>query len=198
MKDKFIEENVVIEDGVVIEPFVKLLGNTVIKKGAVIKSFTEINNSIIGENTIVDSSTVLDSKIGNNNNIGPRAYIRNNTETKENAKVGFSVEVKNSIIGNNTKVSHLSYIGDSVLGDNINIGAGTITANYDGINKNKTVIEDNCFIGSNTVLIAPIKIGKGSKVAAGSTLNQDVKQDSLAIARTRQITKENYYKNEII
>ncbi|MBQ2407821.1 MAG: hypothetical protein II309_00175 [Bacilli bacterium] len=198
MKDKFIEENVVIEDGVVIEPFVKLLGNTVIKKGAVIKSFTEINNSIIGENTIVDSSTVLDSKIGNNNNIGPRAYIRNNTETKENAKVGFSVEVKNSIIGNNTKVSHLSYIGDSILGDNINIGAGTITANYDGINKNKTVIEDNCFIGSNTVLIAPIKIGKGSKVAAGSTLNQDVKPDSLAIARTRQITKENYYKNEII
>lgn len=198
MKDKFIEENVVIEDGVVIEPFVKLLGNTVIKKGAIIKSFTEINNSIIGENTIVDSSTVLDSKIGNNNNIGPRAYIRNNTETKENAKVGFSVEVKNSIIGNNTKVSHLSYIGDSILGDNINIGAGTITANYDGINKNKTVIEDNCFIGSNTVLIAPIKIGKGSKVAAGSTLNQDVKPDSLAIARTRQITKENYYKNEII
>lgn len=198
MKDKFIEENVVIEDGVVIEPFVKLLGNTVIKKGAVIKSFTEINNSIIGENTIVDSSTILDSKIGNNNNIGPRAYIRNNTETKENAKVGFSVEVKNSIIGNNTKVSHLSYIGDSILGDNINIGAGTITANYDGINKNKTVIEDNCFIGSNTVLIAPIKIGKGSKVAAGSTLNQDVKPDSLAIARTRQITKENYYKNEII
>ena len=198
MKDKFIEENVVIEDGVVIEPFVKLLGNTVIKKGAVIKSFTEINNSIIGENTIVDSSTVLESKIGNNNNIGPRAYIRNNTETKENAKVGFSVEVKNSIIGNNTKVSHLSYIGDSILGDNINIGAGTITANYDGINKNKTVIEDNCFIGSNTVLIAPIKIGKGSKVAAGSTLNQDVKPDSLAIARTRQITKENYYKNEII
>ena len=198
MKDKFIEENVVIEDGVVIEPFVKLLGNTVIKKGAVIKSFTEINNSIIGENTIVDSSTVLDSKIGNNNNIGPRAYIRNNTETKENAKVGFSVEVKNSIIGNNTKVSHLSYIGDSILGDNINIGAGTITANYDGINKNKTVIEDNCFIGSNTVLIAPIKIGKGSKVAAGSTLNQDVKPDSLAIARTRQITKESYYKNEII
>lgn len=198
MKDKFIKENVVIEDGVVIEPFVKLLGNTVIKKGAVIKSFTEINNSIIGENTIVDSSTVLDSKIGNNNNIGPRAYIRNNTETKENAKVGFSVEVKNSIIGNNTKVSHLSYIGDSILGDNINIGAGTITANYDGINKNKTVIEDNCFIGSNTVLIAPIKIGKGSKVAAGSTLNQDVKPDSLAIARTRQITKENYYKNEII
>ncbi len=198
MKDKFIEENVVIEDGVLIEPFVKLLGNTVIKKGAVIKSFTEINNSIIGENTIVDSSTVLDSKIGNNNNIGPRAYIRNNTETKENAKVGFSVEVKNSIIGNNTKVSHLSYIGDSILGDNINIGAGTITANYDGINKNKTVIEDNCFIGSNTVLIAPIKIGKGSKVAAGSTLNQDVKPDSLAIARTRQITKENYYKNEII
>ena len=176
----------------------KLLGNTVIKKGAVIKSFTEINNSIIGENTIVDSSTVLDSKIGNNNNIGPRAYIRNNTETKENAKVGFSVEVKNSIIGNNTKVSHLSYIGDSILGDNINIGAGTITENYDGINKNKTVIEDNCFIGSNTVLIAPIKIGKGSKVAAGSTLNQDVKPDSLAIARTRQITKENYYKNEII
>ena len=198
MKDKFIEENVVIEDGVVIEPFVKLLGNTVIKKGAVIKSFTEINNSIIGENTIVDSSTVLDSKIGNNNNIGPRAYIRNNTETKENAKIGFSVEVKNSIIGNNTKVNHLSYIGDSILGDNINIGAGTITANYDGINKNKTVIEDNCFIGSNTVLIAPIKIGKGSKVAAGSTLNQDVKPDSLAIARTRQITKENYYKNEII
>ncbi len=198
MKDKFIEENVVIEDGVVIEPFVKLLGNTVIKKGAIIKSFTEINNSIIGENTIVHSSTVLDSKIGNNNNIGPRAYIRNNTETKENAKVGFSVEVKNSIIGSNTKVSHLSYIGDSILGDNINIGAGTITANYDGINKNKTVIEDNCFIGSNTVLIAPIKIGKGSKVAAGSTLNQDVKPDSLAIARTRQITKENYYKNEII
>ncbi len=198
MKDKFIEENVVIEDGVVIEPFVKLLGNTVIKKGAIIKSFTEINNSIIGENTIVDSSTVLDSKIGNNNNIGPRAYIRNNTETKENAKVGFSVEVKNSIIGSNTKVSHLSYIGDSILGDNINIGAGTITANYDGINKNKTIIEDNCFIGSTTVLIAPIKIGKGSKVAAGSTLNQDVKPDSLAIARTRQITKENYYKNEII
>lgn len=198
MKNTVIDNTVIIEDDVIIEPFVKLHGNTIIKKGAIIKSFTEIKNSVIGEYTIVDSSIIHDSKIGNNNNIGPRAYIRNNTKTKEYAKIGFSVEVKNSVIGKNTKVSHLSYIGDAILGDNINIGAGTITANYDGINKNKTIIEDNCFIGSNVVLIAPVKIGSDSKVAAGSTINQDVKSDSLAIARSRQTTKENYYKNEII
>ena len=198
MKNTVIDNTVIIEDDVIIEPFVKLHGNTIIKTGAIIKSFTEIKNSVIGEYTIVDSSIIHDSKIGNNNNIGPRAYIRNNTETKEYAKIGFSVEVKNSVIGKNTKVSHLSYIGDAILGDNINIGAGTITANYDGINKNKTIIEDNCFIGSNVVLIAPVKIGSDSKVAAGSTINQDVKSDSLAIARSRQTTKENYYKNEII
>lgn len=198
MEYKLIDENVIIEEGAIIEPFVKILGNTIIKKGAIIKSFTEIKNSVIGENTIVDSSTILDSKIGKNNNIGPRAYIRNNTETMENAKIGFSVEVKNSVIGENTKVSHLSYIGDAVLGQNINIGAGTITANYDGVNKNKTIIEDNCFIGSNVVLIAPVKIGHGSKVAASGAINKNVTPNSLAIARNRQITKENYYKNEII
>lgn len=198
MEYTLIDKEVIIEEDVVIEPFVKIKGNSIIKKGAIIKSFTEIVDSIIGEHTVVDSSNIHNSIIGTNNNIGPRAYVRNKTETKNNVKIGFSVEVKQSIIDENTKISHLSYIGDSNIGKNINIGAGTITANYDGVKKNKTIIEDNCFIGSNSVLIAPIKIEKNSLTAAGSTLNKNVPRYSLAIARNKQITKENYYKKEII
>ena len=198
MEYTLIDKEVIIEEDVVIEPFVKIKGNSIIKKGAIIKSFTEIVDSIIGEHTVVDSSNIHNSIIGTNNNIGPRAYVRNKTKTKNNVKIGFSVEVKQSIIDENTKISHLSYIGDSNIGKNINIGAGTITANYDGVNKNKTIIEDNCFIGSNSVLIAPIKIEKNSLTAAGSTLNKDVPSYSLAIARNKQINKENYYKKEII
>ena len=198
MDNKIIDNEVIIEENVIIEPFVKIKGSTIIKKGAVIKSFSEIIDSVIGENTEVDSSTILNSNIGSNNHIGPRAYIRNNTETKDNVKIGFSVEIKNSLIEEGTKINHLSYIGDSHLGKNINIGAGTITANYDGVNKNKTIIEDNSFIGSNSVLIAPIKIEKNSLIAAGSTINKNVPENSLAIARNRQVTKENYYKKEII
>ena len=198
MDNKIIDNEVIIEENVIIEPFVKIKGKSIIKNGAVIKSFSEIIDSVIGENTEVDSSTILNSNIGSNNHIGPRAYIRNNTETKDNVKIGFSVEIKNSLIEEGTKINHLSYIGDSHLGKNINIGAGTITANYDGVNKNKTIIEDNSFIGCNSVLIAPLKIEKNSLIAAGSTINKNVPENSLAIARNRQVTKENYYKKEII
>ena len=114
----------------------------------------------------------------------------------DNAKVGTCVEIKKSIVGKGSKVPHLSYIGDAVIGENVNIGAGAITANYNGKEKNKTIIGDNCFIGTNVNMIAPITVGSNALVAAGSTINKDVPENSLYIARERQVNKENYYEKK--
>ena len=128
----------------------------------------------------------MDSNIGDNSTVGPYAYIRPNSVIGKNVKIGDFVEVKNSVIDEGTKVSHLTYIGDSDVGKNINFGCGTVTVNYDGKNKFRTTIEDDAFIGCNTNLIAPVTVKKGSYIAAGSTITKEVPEDALAVARARQ------------
>jgi bifunctional UDP-N-acetylglucosamine pyrophosphorylase/glucosamine-1-phosphate N-acetyltransferase len=140
------------------------------------KEVTLLPSVVIGE----------DVEIGDNVQIGPFAHIRPHTKIKAGAKIGNFVEIKKSTIGKNSKVNHLSYIGDSTLGENVNIGAGTITCNYDGFDKFQTIIEDGAFIGSDSALVAPVTIGKGAIVGAGSTITKDVPANSLAVARESQ------------
>jgi len=153
---------------------------------------------VIGQDTVIRPFTIIRAKsvIGKNCTIGPSAHIRPGSIIGDNVKIGNYVEVKNSVIGNSTAVSHLSYIGDAELGRHVNIGAGTITANYDGKNKHRTIIGDNAYVGSNTVFVAPVKIGKNTVIGAGSVITEDVPDNSLAIARQRQTTKKGYVKGK--
>ncbi len=147
----------------------------------------------IGNNVIIKSFSHLEScKIENKVEIGPYARIRPNTILKEGSKVGNFVEIKKSTLGNKSKVNHLSYVGDAQIGKSVNIGAGTITCNYDGVNKNKTKIKDKVFIGSNSSLVAPITINKDSVVGAGSVITKNVKKKSLALTRSPQLEVKNY------
>jgi len=152
----------------------------------------------IGEGTVINPFTVIKSgvKIGKNCEIGPFAYIREGCEVCDNAKVGSFVEIKKTKVGKGSKVPHLSYMGDCEIGEKTNIGCGTITCNYDGVNKHKTVIGDNAFIGSNSNFVAPVNIGNNVLVAAGSTITKDVPDNALAIARERQIVKKEW-KNKV-
>jgi UDP-N-acetylglucosamine diphosphorylase/glucosamine-1-phosphate N-acetyltransferase len=172
--DTKIGKNVIIEPYVVIGPKVKI-GN-----GVKIKSFSHLENC----------------KIEDKVDIGPYARIRPGTVLKKGSRIGNFVEVKKSIIGKKTKVNHLSYIGDSNLGKSVNIGAGTITCNYDGIKKNKTKIKNNVFIGSNTSLVAPITVNENSIVGAGSVITKNVKKKSLALTRSLQTEIKNYKRKE--
>lgn len=162
----------------------------------------DINNTyiyddvIIGMDTVIHPNTTIksDVEIGEDCEIGPNAYIREGSRLANKVKIGSFVEIKKAIIGEGTKVPHLSYMGDCEIGAKTNIGCGTITCNYDGLNKSKTIIGDNCFVGSNTNFVAPVKLGRNSFVAAGSTITEDVPDDSLAIARERQTNKEGWNK----
>ena len=151
---------------------------------------------IIGMDTVIHPNTTIKGNvvIGENCEIGPNAYIREGCRIADNVKIGNFVELKKTTVDSGTKVPHFIYLGDCEVGKNTNIGCGTITCNYDGVNKNKTLIGDNCFIGSNVNLVAPVKIGNNSKIAAGSTITEDVPEDSLGIARQRQMNKDGYYK----
>ena len=169
-KDTKFGKNITIEPYVVIGLKVKI-GNNVN-----IKSFSHIEGTVIENNVVV----------------GPYARLRSGTILKSGAKIGNFVETKKSKIGRNSKVNHLSYVGDTSIGKNSNIGAGTITCNYDGVNKNKTNISDNVFIGSNTSLVAPVKINKNSTVGAGSVITRNVNSKSLALTRTKQTEIKNY------
>lgn len=190
----YIHPDVVIEQDVVIHPGTIITGKTTIKANAEIGPNTEISNCLIGEGSNIRQSVAKDSKIGDGVNIGPFAHIRPESEIGNEVKVGNFVEIKKTKIDHNSKVSHLSYMGDAHLGSNVNIGCGTITVNYDGKNKYLTTIEDDAFVGCNSNLIAPVTVGKGSYVAAGSTINKDVPEDALSIGRARQTNKEGYAK----
>lgn len=190
-------QEVVIEKGAVILPNTSITGKTLIKSGAKIGPNTDIFNSEIGKNVEVRQSYIYNSKIGENTTVGPFAHIREHAVIGKNIRIGNFVEIKKSIIGDETKIAHLSYVGDSEVGKNVNFGAGSITVNYDGVNKHKTIIGDNVFIGCNVNLIAPVTIGDNVFIAAGSTVTKDVPTGSLAIARNHQINKEDYYKNLI-
>ncbi len=190
----YIDTAVKISSDVTIYPNTHLYGDCVIESGAVIGPNSILVNTKIGANTEITSSQLTDCTIGNKTTIGPFAHLRDNARVGDSCKVGNFVEIKNSTLLNETKAGHLAYLGDASLGENVNIGAGTITANYDGLNKHKTVVGDNSFIGSNSTLIAPVEIGEEAIVAAGSTVTSDVPKYSLTIARSRQTNKENYKK----
>ena len=168
--------------------------DTKIGKNVVIEPYVVIGTKVkIGNNVIIKSFSHLEScKIENKVEIGPYARIRPESILKEGSKIGNFVEIKKSIVGKKTKVNHLSYIGDAYVGKNSNIGAGTITCNYDGIKKSKTNISDNVFIGSNSSLVAPIKIEKDSVVGAGSVITKNVKKKTLALTRSAQLEVKNY------
>ena len=168
--------------------------DTKIGKNVIIEPYVVIGKKVkIGNNVIIKSFSHLEScRIENKVEIGPYARIRPNTILKEGSKIGNFVEVKKSTVGKKSKVNHLSYIGDSQIGKSVNIGAGTITCNYDGVKKSKTKIKDNVFIGSNSSLVAPVTINKKSIVGAGSVITKSVKEKSLAITRPKQMEVKNY------
>ena len=168
--------------------------DTKIGKNVIIEPYVVIGKKVkIGNNVIIKSFSHLEScKIENKVEIGPYARIRPNTILKEGSKIGNFVEVKKSTVGKKSKVNHLSYIGDSQIGKSVNIGAGTITCNYDGIKKSKTKIKDNVFVGSNSSLVAPITINKESIIGAGSVITKNVKEKSLALTRSKQTEVKNY------
>ena len=181
---------------------VKMLGpetiffsnDTKIGKNVTIEPYVVIGKKVkIGNNVIIKSFSHLEScKIENKVEVGPYARIRPNTILKEGSKIGNFVEIKKSVVGKKSKVNHLSYIGDSDLGKSVNIGAGTITCNYDGVKKNKTKIKDKVFIGSNSSLVAPLTINQESIVGAGSVITKNVKKKSLALTRSQQTEINNY------
>jgi bifunctional UDP-N-acetylglucosamine pyrophosphorylase/glucosamine-1-phosphate N-acetyltransferase len=198
----FYPETCVLDAGVtaapdtVIEPFVQLLGTTSIGEGTRIASYSVITDSAIGPNvTIRPGCIITDSHIAAGAVIGPYAHIRPGSEIGENAHVGNFVETKKTKLGKGSKANHLTYLGDAVIGDNVNVGAGTITCNYDGVNKHQTIIDDGVFIGSDSTLVAPVRIGKGAYVAAASTVTEDVPADALVIARARQEIKPGWAKS---
>ncbi len=183
-----------IEAGTKILQNCQIHGKTVIGSRCVIGPNTVIDNSNLGEDVKVNASQIYQSSIGSKTTVGPFAYIRPQCEIGENVRIGDFVELKKSKVGNGTKVSHLAYIGDSDFGENINVSCGAVTVNYDGKVKYKTVVEDGCFVGCNVNLVAPVKIGKGAYLAAGSTITEDVQGDALAIARSRQVVKPQWVK----
>lgn len=193
----YIDADVKIEKDVILHPNVFLHGNTLIQEDCEIFPNTKIVDSIIGRNTKVESSVIYGSKVGKNTIIGPFAYLRLNSFVGDDVKIGDFVELKNCNIGNKTKISHLSYVGDADVGAKCNLGCGTITVNYDGINKNRTIIGDECFIGCNSNLIAPIVVENKSYVAAGTTVTEKVDSDSLAIGRCRQKNIKNWVSNRL-
>ncbi|NLH39653.1 MAG: bifunctional UDP-N-acetylglucosamine diphosphorylase/glucosamine-1-phosphate N-acetyltransferase GlmU [Elusimicrobia bacterium] len=187
----WISEDVKIGRDSVIYPNTYIYGKTVIGENCLIGPDVIIEDSVINNNSNIKAFCVIsDSVVGENVSVGPFSHIRPQSNIGQFAKIGNFCEIKKSNIGVRSKVQHLSYIGDTEMGSDVNIGAGTITCNYDGIKKNKTVIGDGAFIGSNTNLVAPVNVGKNSLIGAGSTITDDVSDNALAIARARQIIKE--------
>ncbi|WP_064615360.1 bifunctional UDP-N-acetylglucosamine diphosphorylase/glucosamine-1-phosphate N-acetyltransferase GlmU [Streptobacillus moniliformis] len=185
----YIEEDVVIGEDTIIYPNVYIEKGTRIGNNCIIHSGTRIENSIIGNNVTIDNSVVELSVIEDNVSIGPFAHIRPNSLLKEKSKIGNFVEIKKSTLHKGVKCGHLTYIGDSEIGENTNIGAGTITCNYDGSKKHKTNIGKNCFIGSNSIIVSPVEIGENVLTAAGSVITKDIPNDSIAFGRAKQVNK---------
>lgn len=184
-----IDDTVTIGPDAIIEPQTHLRGHSTIGAGARIGPGSLIENAAIGDGSSILYSVVVDSEIGPNNQVGPFAHVRGHASTGPDCRLGNFVELKNAQLGTSTKASHLSYLGDATLGDRVNIGAGTITANYDGVRKHRTTIGDRTKTGANSVLVAPVAIGNDVTIAAGSTITDDVADNSLAIARARQVVK---------
>lgn len=188
----YIDAGVTIGQDTVIYPGTLLRGTTQIGQDCVIGPSADLADTVVGSGSTVRQTVAEGAVIGDGNSVGPFAYLRPGTKLGRQVKVGDFVEIKNAQIGDNTKVPHLSYVGDAVVGTGVNIGCGAITANYDGYNKSVTKIGDNAFVGSNVNLIAPVNIGSGAYIVAGSTITHDVNENDLAIARSRQENKPGY------
>lgn len=187
-----ISPDVIIDKGVIIYPGSLLMGKSVIGENSIIGPNTELYNAVIEENVVCRHSVIYDSRIKKGASVGPFTHLRMNSIVGENNRIGNFVELKKSTLGYKTNVAHLTYIGDTTCGDEVNFGCGTVTVNYDGKNKFKTNIGNRVFIGCNSNLIAPLNIGSDVYIAAGSTINQDLIDEDFAIARVRQIVKHNY------
>ncbi len=184
-------KDVIIDIGCIFE------GKVTIGNNVKINPYTVIKDSTIQDNSIIESFSHIDSsKVGSENRIGPYARLRPGSFLSDKIRIGNFVEIKNTSVDLGTKINHLSYIGDSVIGKNVNIGAGTITCNYDGIEKHKTIIDDDVFVGSNTQFIAPVKIGKGATIGAGSTITKDAPKENLTLSRSQQKTISGWVKPE--
>ncbi|NLO86484.1 MAG: hypothetical protein GX096_13830 [Clostridiales bacterium] len=189
-----IEDDVTIGEGTMIYAGNTLEGRTVIGQDCVLYPNNRMNNAKVGDGVTIESSVLLDCSVGNGTTVGPYAYIRPNSHVGEDCRIGDFVEIKNSEIGNQTKISHLTYVGDSDLGERINLGCGVVFVNYDGKTKNRSKIEDDAFIGCNCNLIAPVHVGKHAYLAAGSTVVEDVPEDSMLVARSRAVIKKDWVK----
>ncbi|MHB1652475.1 MAG: bifunctional UDP-N-acetylglucosamine diphosphorylase/glucosamine-1-phosphate N-acetyltransferase GlmU [Desulfitobacteriaceae bacterium] len=190
----FIEAEVELSSDVTLLPFTFLQGKTKIAEDAVIGPQVVLEDCLCAKGCEIMHSVARQSVVGEGCTVGPFAYLRPGTELEAGVKVGDFVEIKNSKIGQGSKIPHLSYIGDAQIGKSVNIGAGTITCNYDGVKKHPTVIGDNSFIGSNSNLVAPLNVGEGAFIGAGSTIAKDVPARALAVERSRQVIKENWHR----
>jgi bifunctional UDP-N-acetylglucosamine pyrophosphorylase / glucosamine-1-phosphate N-acetyltransferase len=190
-----IDSDVEIGADTVIEPFVQILGATRIGSDCRIRSYSVIRNSMIGDEVVIRPGCVIDeSQVKAGAMLGPYSHLRPGSEIGEGAHVGNFVETKKIKLGKGSKANHLTYLGDAEIGENVNVGAGTITCNYDGVHKHKTVIEDGVFVGSDATLVAPVRVGKGAYIGAASCITEDVPADSLAIGRGQQVVKEGWAK----
>lgn len=181
----YIDEGVRIGAGTVIYPCVVIEGDVEIGENCVIGQNSRIKDSVIGSGTSVQSSVVLDSTIGKDTSVGPFAYLRPGSQVGNSCKVGDFVEIKNSKLGDGAKAAHLTYVGDSDVGERVNLGCGVVFVNYDGSRKYRSVVEDGAFIGCNVNLVSPVHVGKDAYVAAGSTITSDVPDGALYVARAR-------------
>ena len=192
-----IDADVEIAPDTVIEPYVQLLGKTKIGGNSRVRSYCVIRDSEIGDGVTVRPGCIMeDARIGPGAIIGPYSHLRPGSEIGEGAHVGNFVETKKIKLGKGSKANHLTYLGDAEIGAGVNIGAGTITCNYDGVHKHKTVIDDDVFIGSDSTLVAPVRVGKGAYVGAASCITEDVPEDALAVARGRQVVKEGWVRQK--
>jgi len=188
-----IDSDVVVGSDTVIEPFVQLLGKTRIGADCRIRSYSVLKDSELGDNVLINPLTVMESsRIGSGAIVGPYSRLRPGSDIGEGAHIGNFVETKKIKFGKGSKANHLTYLGDAEVGERVNVGAGTITCNYDGVKKHKTIIEDGAFIGSDATLVAPVRIGRDAYVAAGSSITDDVPANSLALGRARQVVKEGW------
>jgi bifunctional UDP-N-acetylglucosamine pyrophosphorylase / glucosamine-1-phosphate N-acetyltransferase len=189
----YIGPDVAVGADTIVHPGVHLEGRTIVGSNCVIHAGVRIVNSTIEDGVVINNFCVIvDSHVRRSARIGPFAHIRPESNVGENAHVGNFVELKKTSLGAGSKANHLSYLGDATIGSQVNVGAGTITCNYDGRVKNPTVIEDGAFIGSDSQLIAPVRVGAGAYVAAGSSITEDVPAGALAVARSRQVNKKNW------
>ena len=188
----YVEAGVTVGAGTLLLPGTILRGNTVVGENCEIGPNTMLTDCTVGDGAVINSSQCNESTVESGAHVGPFAYIRPNCHVGRDVKVGDFVELKNSTVGDGTKISHLTYVGDTDAGSRINFGCGTVTVNYDGTAKFRTTIGDGAFIGCNTALIAPLQVGSGAYIGAGSTITEDVPAQALGIARARQSNKKEW------